>query len=115
MTISMREQMAAAMYNDNLRQLNNNDYERATRHGYGYAPTFQSPFDEAEDHVRKVYLSYADAALDTLLANDAYPDGNMAMQVAGGDMLKQLARCSNYDLVAIAVFKAMIRAAKADK
>lgn len=61
------------------------------------------------------FLRETDAALDILLANDAYPDGNMAMGVAGGDMLKQLATTSNYDLVAIAVFKAMIQAAKDGK
>lgn len=65
--MSMREQMAEGMYDDNLRQRNNSNYERATRFGYGYAPTFQKPFAQAEEPLRNLYLSYADAALDKLM------------------------------------------------
>lgn len=78
--------IAVAMYADNLRQINLADRQRHDGHlartgerphrwnGTEWAPAdfvemTQRPFDEAEPHVRLIYLSYADAALEEMGVN----------------------------------------------
>lgn len=63
--MELRERIAAALYDDNLRQINASEADRATRHGNNYKAMVmtQAPFAEADETLRKVYLSYADAAI----------------------------------------------------
>lgn len=68
--MTLLHRIAAAMYEDNLRQLNAIAEDRALRHGYSFAPTTHQPFADAEDHVRAVYLSYAKAAIESYEAKE---------------------------------------------
>lgn len=76
----MIERIAAAMYDDNLRQLNAIASDRAQRQGYEPMMTTQRPFAEADEHVRVVYRSYAGAALEALM----YPTEGMCAALRTG-------------------------------
>lgn len=58
---TLHEQIAEALYDDNLRQINANSAESADRNKLEPMIVVQKPFAQAEDFVRKMYLSYARA------------------------------------------------------
>ena len=68
--------IAEALYADNLRQINENDKAKYAAFGHpeNYIEMMQQPFEEAEPHVRKMYLSYASAAIKAMRE----PDGRMS-------------------------------------
>lgn len=77
--MSARERIAEALYDDNLRQINANNLARG-QHGN----IVQDEFSLANEELRRVYLSYADAALKEILHiyDDAF-EKCRSTQIAG--------------------------------
>lgn len=59
--MTLREEIARAIYDDNLAQANKIEVVMAAKDDRAVMIMKQKPFPEQEDFVRAVYLSYADA------------------------------------------------------
>lgn len=62
--MSLRESVAAAMYDESQRQIAEEEKARADRHGVLYEPRGRREFGRAGSYAQGIWLAYADVAVE---------------------------------------------------